>query len=184
MVYAFGVNLDVSMLDDVQKAKALLDRSHSGWSQLQAFAHDVKKSVSSDRELDFDQIVQVVEMIGERYVQWHSNDCRRVKEELVAKASHHEGRVQLSEVQPSHAIGRRSLFTESSEDLEKLGVLSDAAEQEPVVQLHRDRFKAKLIIPNYVNSQSMCLSTASFYTACCVNECESLLGKLEREVAA
>merc|ERR1719424_1971104 len=57
MVYAFGVNLDVSMLDDVQKAKALLDRSHSGWSQLQAFAHDVKKSVSSDRELVFDQIV-------------------------------------------------------------------------------------------------------------------------------
>ena len=66
---------------------------------------------------------KVVEKMGERYVQWHSNDCRRVKEELVAKPSHHEGRVHLSDVQPSHAIGRRSLFTEHSEDLEKLGAL-------------------------------------------------------------
>merc|ERR1719440_1032948 len=42
------------------------------------------------------------------------------------------------------------------------------------------RAEAQLIIPNYINSQSMCLSTASFYGACCINECEGLIAKIER----
>jgi len=168
MVYAFGVNLESSSFADLQKAKAHLQSSHSGWSQMQLFARGVKKTIASGRGMDFAEIVQLVEKIGEGYVQWQGKDCQRVKNELVAKPSHREGRVVLSEVQPSHASGRRTLFTESAEDLGKLGVLSEG----------------KLIIPNYINSQSMCLSTASFYTACCVNECDGLLAKLEREIAA
>jgi len=171
MVYAFGVNLDVSVLEDVRQAEAYLEKSHSSWPQLQAFAQEVKRSTWSAKELNFDEIVQVVRNMGERYVGHQGKDCARVKDELVQKPSHHQGRVLLSEVQPSSASGRRQLFTESPEVLQKFGVLSADAE-------------AKLIIPNYVNSQSMCLSTASFYAACCVNECEGLLGRLEREVRA
>jgi len=40
----------------------------------------------------------------------------------------------------------------------------------------------ELIIPNYVNSQSLCLSTASLFAVCCENECEGLLSSLERQV--
>jgi hypothetical protein len=58
--------------------------------------------------------------------------------------------------------------------LEKLGVLSKSS----------DGGHQELIISNYINSQSMCLSTASFYTACCMNECEGLLAMLEREAAS
>jgi len=111
--------------------------------------------------------------IGEGYAQWQGKDCARVKEELSAKPSHREGHVKLSEVGPVHTPGRRSLFTESSEDLTQFGALSSASGPD-----------AQMIIPNYINSQSMCLSTASFYAACCVNECEGLLAKLERQVAA
>jgi DNA-directed RNA polymerase subunit F len=174
MVHAFGLNLDVSVLADVQKAKEHLSKSHSGWSQLQAFARDVKQSAGLSGELDFDEIVRVATLILERYAQWQGKDCRRVKEELSSKPSHRDGRVPLSEVQPSYATGRRSLFTESEADLEKLGVLSKSSEGG----------HSELIISNYINSQSMCLSTASFYTACCMNECEGLLATLEREAAA
>jgi len=172
MVYAFGLNLDVSVLEDVQKARAQLERWHSGWPQLQSLARNIR-SASFARELSFPEIVQVVEKIQEGYAQWQGKDCLRVKEELMAKPSHRDGHVQLSEVSSSHAMGRRSLFTESAEELEKLGVLSTASDT-----------GSQLIISNYVNSQSMCLSTASFYTACCINECEGLLARLEREVAA
>jgi hypothetical protein len=41
MVYALGLNLDHSMADDVQRAKAHLQHSHSGWLELQAFAQGV-----------------------------------------------------------------------------------------------------------------------------------------------
>jgi len=171
MVFAFGINLDVSILADVQKAKAHLEKSHSGWPQLQSFAKEVKQGASVGRELDFAGIVQLVEKISQGYAKWQGKDCKRVKDELTAKPSYQEGRVQLSEVKASHAAGGRSLFMESFQDFEKLGVLSEGSEAE-----------ARLIIPNYVNSQSMCLSTASMYTVCCVNECDGLLSSLEREV--
>merc|ERR1740117_520068 len=147
MVYIFGLNLDVSVADDVWLARSYLENSHTAWPQL-----------------------QVIETIGQKYVDWQGKDCTRVKEELASKPSYHQGRVRLSEVQPSRASGRRDLFTQNITDLRKLGVLSGASGAEE-----------ELIIANYVNSQSMCLSTASFYAACCVNECEGLLAKLERE---
>jgi hypothetical protein len=174
MIHAFGLNLDVSVIQDVEKAKEHLSKSHSGWAALQTFVRDVKQQVGRGSELSFDEIVQVAAKILEGYAQWQGQDCRRVKEELSAKPSHHDGRVHFSEVQPSHAAGRRSLFTESEADLEKFGVLSKAPESA----------QTELIISNYINSQNMCLSTASYYTACCVNECEGLLARLEREVAA
>jgi hypothetical protein len=173
MVYAFGLNLDASVLDDVQKAKAHLDRSHAAWPQLRAFAQEVKNSAMVSGELDFAEIVHLVLKIGEGYAQWQGKDCARVKEELVAKPSQREGQVLLSEVTPSYATGRRSLLTDSSREMQMLGALSTASDE-----------PARLIIPNYVNSQSMCLSTTSFYMACCPNECQGILATLERSVAA
>jgi DNA-directed RNA polymerase subunit F len=174
MVYAFGLNLDTSNLQDVLRAKAHLEEAHSGWPQLKAFAQEVKKSVAVSGEMEFVDILTVVLELGERYAQWQGKDCTRVKEELMARPSHIEGRVLLADVAPSHALGRRSLLTENAGIMEKLGVLSDSS----------DAAAQQLIIANYVNSQSMCLSTASFYAACCINECEAFLAKLERAVAA
>jgi len=175
MVFAFGINLDVSIVEDVQKARTFLQSSHSAWPQLQSFAKEVKQSASASGALDFEEIVQLVEKISEGYAQWQGKDCLRAKEELMSKPSYREGRVGniLSEVEASHTIGRRSLFTENVEELEKLGVLNTVSGGAP-----------EIIIPNYVNSQSMCLSTASLFTVCCVNECDDLLGRLEREVAS
>jgi hypothetical protein len=175
MVHAFGLNLDVSTIADVKKAKAHLERSHSGWSQLQAFAMGALKSNAAKGQatLNFQEIVQVAKKIGEQYVQWQNKDCMRAKKELATLPSHREGLVDLSEIQPSRTTGGRDLFTESREDLERLGVLGEGASKDE-----------KLIIPNYINSQSMCLSTASFYQACCMNECESILSVIERSIAA
>lgn len=172
MVYAFGINLDVSMLRDVQNAKVHLEKSHSGWPKLRLFADQVKDRTSLGSELDFAQIVQVAEKISERYAQYQGQDCRRAKDVLTAKPSHSDGRVKLAEVEASHARGSRSLFTEDREDLERLGVLSEGGVES----------ESQLIISNYVNSQAMCLSTASLYTVCCTNECNSLLEGLERDV--
>lgn len=173
MVFAFGINLDVSMLADVQKAKEHLEKTHSGWPQLQSFAAEVRKQSSCmSVQLDFNQIVQLTEKIADSYSQWQGQDCARVKDELVAKPSHREGRVQFSEVTSSESPGRRSLLTENFEELSKLGVIDGGSQA-----------SATLIIPNYVNSQSMCLSTASMYNVCCMNECDSLLGSIEREAA-
>merc|ERR1719446_501332 len=36
------------------------------------------------------------------------------------------------------------------------------------------------MIPNYLNAASNCVATSRYYSICCVDECESLLGKIER----
>merc|ERR1719203_867839 len=41
-----------------------------------------------------------------------------------------------------------------------------------------------VVIPNYIQSQSNCLAGSSFYSVCCLDVCEGLLGSLEREIRA
>merc|ERR1719324_593586 len=147
MVYAFGLNLDTSNLKDMQKAKAHLESSHSGWPQLQAFAQDVKNRVHSGRDFNFAMLLHLAEEIGRSYSQWQGRDCRRAKDELSVKTSYRDGRVQYSQFQPNHTPGRRSVFTDSADQLQKMGVFASGSDTEKQV-----------LIPNYINSQSMCLS--------------------------
>merc|ERR1719510_1326020 len=39
-----------------------------------------------------------------------------------------------------------------------------------------------VVIPNYMQSQSNCLAGSSFYSVCCFDECEGLLGHVEEAV--
>jgi hypothetical protein len=40
------------------------------------------------------------------------------------------------------------------------------------------------MIANYVSSPSNCIASSSFYSVCCMDECESLIGHIENEIAA
>jgi len=41
-----------------------------------------------------------------------------------------------------------------------------------------------VIVPNYVMGRMNCLESSGIYSLCCRNECEDLLGKLERDIGA
>merc|ERR1740138_1498619 len=38
------------------------------------------------------------------------------------------------------------------------------------------------MIPNYINSPTNCVASTSFYSVCCIDECEGLLGHLEEHM--
>lgn len=171
MVYAFGSNLEVSTQKDMAASKQYLDTHHQGWREMQTFVRGVRDT-SRAGALDFDGVLALVQDVANQYGRWQGRDCKKAKEELVALPGHQAGRVPLSDVKPSVDQRHRSLFTETPDYLRKLGVLSGAAEQ------------AQLIVPNYLLSQTMCLTTASYYTVCCTNECDGLLGHLEGRLAA
>ena len=42
----------------------------------------------------------------------------------------------------------------------------------------------QVVIANYVQAPSNCLEVSSFYSVCCLKECDSLLGVIEREIQA
>merc|ERR1719436_1348988 len=64
-------------------------------------------------------------------------------------------------------------FVETREFLRDSGILDETDPKRPSV-----------IIPNYVNSAVNCVAESKFFKVCCINECEPLLGSLERHVAA
>jgi len=178
MVYAFGFNLEVSTFEDMKKARHHLETKHSIWPHMRSLADDLKQKVVHMRGSDginFDGILQIATDFTEQYSQFHSRDCKRAQEKLMAMPSRKGSSVAMKDVRETHDSGYRPLFTETMEDLNSLGVLDYAS--------GLNAGEKRLIIPNYIHSQSMCLSTVSFYSVCCPNECESLLRILESEFA-
>lgn len=64
-------------------------------------------------------------------------------------------------------------FDESIEFLRQLGAVDESNPAQPSV-----------LIPNYVNARTNCLTTTSFYSVCCIDECERLLARLESVIGA
>lgn len=120
----------------------------------------------------FQMATQVVEEIGERYGHWQDAECRDLKRLLSKHERKGTGRVPLKDFYGA-ALSGNWQFSESVEYLEELGALDTS-----------DPNNLAVLIPNYVNSQSNCVASSSIYSVCCINECEALLGHLERKVAA
>jgi len=62
-------------------------------------------------------------------------------------------------------------FSESVQYLRHIGALDESNPK-----------RISVVIPNYIQSQSNCLAGSSFYSVCCFDECEGLLGHVEQEV--
>jgi len=80
------------------------------------------------------------------------------------------GRVRLSDFYKPATQGQWQ-FQESVAYLRELGALDES-----------DARKPRVIIANYISSPSNCIASSAFYSVCCMDECEGLLGYLEREV--
>lgn len=123
-------------------------------------------------DVTFERSVSKVREIGRRFGSFQKLECSSLKSALMDLEVSGSGRVALSEF---YRVGLRGdwQFNENSEYLRSLGALDDSDASRPYV-----------LIPNYLQSQTNCLSTSGFYSVCCSNECEGLLGHLELAIAA
>ena len=64
---------------------------------------------------------------------------------------------------------RLLLFQENPDYLKELGVLDDGDQ---------------VIVPNFVGPHTNCIASSSLYSVCRIDACESVMGQLEREIAA
>eukprot|EP00408_Alexandrium_pacificum_P031135 CAMPEP_0171291858 /NCGR_PEP_ID=MMETSP0790-20130122/71863_1 /TAXON_ID=2925 /ORGANISM="Alexandrium catenella, Strain OF101" /LENGTH=535 /DNA_ID=CAMNT_0011761583 /DNA_START=98 /DNA_END=1707 /DNA_ORIENTATION=+ len=180
-IFLMGVNTTGSSVDipSIVKQKRQMDKVYPSWPESQQFTREVQKEVVtasaadasfSGGSLSFNATSRVVEEIMERYGRWQDAECKSLKSALMALEDQGSGRVLLKDFYGS-AQGGTWQFTESVAYLKSLGALDDASEQ-----------RQSVVIPNYINSHSNCLASSSIYSVCCLNECEPLLGHLEREV--
>jgi len=68
---------------------------------------------------------------------------------------------------------REYQFTESIEYLREISAIDDSWQREPRVR-----------IANYVAGPSNCIASSSYYSVCCLNECDALLSELEGSIRA
>merc|ERR1719440_2241274 len=116
----------------------------------------------------------MVEEVGDRYGRWQDYECRAIKDMLVDvedPSAGGAGRVRLADFYDQYLNHGRWQFTESVEYLRLLGALDESNPE-----------NLRLIIANYVNGPSNCVASSSYYSVCCVNECDELLGHLESKI--
>lgn len=152
------------------------------WGETQNFVHEVynntvKTMPHSASQLDFMDLSRVAEAVGEQFGSFfHNNVCMQMKDKLMKLEYRKSGRVKLSDFY-KRAVDESSegfwQFQESATYLKEIGALENNTQDEPSV-----------MIANYMTAPSNCIAYSGFYSICCKNECEDLLGSLERLLGA
>jgi len=149
---------------------------YPGWSETSTFARDVREEFVHAKRigdvLSFENMTAVVEEVGERFGRFQDSECRAMKSRLISLGDQGVGRVKLADFYRAALIDNSFEFQESSDYLRQLGALDESNPTMPSV-----------IIPNYITSQTNCIASSSLYSVCCLDECEVLLGHVERELA-
>jgi hypothetical protein len=181
MGYILGESLDNTSLEEVLEIKAEMPETFASWGATKEFVRTVRKNVTasegnaeqhSSGTFDFSLIARVAERVGEQFGSFQDHECRHIKASLRSLEDGQSGRVRLSEFWKPSPDGSWH-FEESFNYLRQLGALDESDSAHPHV-----------LIANYITSHSNCIASSSFYSVCCKDECEDLLGHLEGQIAA
>merc|ERR1719222_1369882 len=154
----------------------MIDILYPSWDQTQQFIKEVKERILQNRDhMYFGDVSRVVEEVGDLYGQWQDQECRALKDLLVTfedKGPMGAGRVMLADFYRKALYENEWRLGESVETLRQMGAIDET-----------DTANLRVIIPNYINSPGNCLSGSSYYSVCCIDECEGLLVNLEDQFA-
>jgi len=128
------------------------------------------------KTLSMQDVVQLVQETVEGMGTWQDDDCKAMKKNLMHLDPEGDGRVPLDLVydQPmaADAHGEQVFrFSESQDYLRNVGALDEYMPSEPQV-----------LISNYLLGPANCYRLTALYTYCCLNECDAVLGEVERSV--
>jgi hypothetical protein len=179
--YILGEDLSKMTSEEALEAKNEMPEVFMAWNATREFVRSVRQNITrfessaeqqSSGALDFSLVARVAERVGEQFGRFQDHECRQIKASLLELEEAGTGRVRLSDFWKP-ALGGAWQFSESLSYLRQLGVLDESDAKHP-----------RVIIANYVSSPSNCIASSSFYSVCCIDECEGLLSHLERYVAA
>jgi len=182
VMYLLGDSMEGIRREDLVSAeKDIIDmypawRSVKMWSkdldQTLAFTQKSRRNPFIGDEVSFQQSTHMVQELGRHFGSFQKMECGSLKGALMEMELGGSGRVPLADF---YQVGLQEdwQFNENVDYLRSLGALDESDPQRP-----------SIFIPNYLHSQTNCLSTSGFYSVCCTNECEGLLGHLEHTLAA
>jgi len=163
----------VEVLESLSKFK-----TNPYWAPTRKWLREVRREVVVALPADAEKnsaasVVRQLEEASYRYGRYADQECIDLKTDLMQHEGRTPGHVPLSRFYGAALRNGSWQFSESQAFLKQAGALDDSESQTPNV-----------IIPNWIGLPSNCVAGSKFYSVCCINECEALLGQLERHVAA
>jgi len=173
----FVLNTNMSSIsgDKLRRQTRAMPRYYPTWSRARPFFQDVQnKQMVGSRTAGFAVISNIVREIVDTFGKFHGKQCQGLKaqlQELERKGS--SGCVRLPDFyEKGLKADSNWLMVESPEYLRHIGVLDETNIRNP-----------RLLSANYINSPTNCLQPTGYYLVCCHNECDDILGMLEKRLA-
>lgn len=120
----------------------------------------------------FDHVAGAASEASKEFAQWQNNMCQNTFDHLLEIQDGQTGRVRLVDFYNAALHKGRYQFTETINYLRQLGTLDESDETNP-----------RVIIPNYLLGRSNCVARTSYYSVCCLDDCELLFSALERSLS-
>jgi len=172
-IYVTGLDASATSEANMKRYVTNIRKIYPGWEHTVKFLEHLQNEVVGNRSVyESSDITHVVEEAGERFGRFQNQECLDLKKTLVAlEESSGSGRVRLSDFYGSALNAGQWQFSESVEYLRQLGALDES-----------DSSNLRVMIPNYLNAPSNCIASSAYYGVCCIDECEEMLGHVEKEV--
>jgi hypothetical protein len=168
-----GKNLTSLNLRQIKMLTSKMHEIFTGWTGAKQFVDRIRGNITvHDSRSDFATLVKVVEVIGEEYGSFQNIECQELKSTLMKIEDRGTGRVRLADFYKP-ALDGAWQFQESQGYLRQIGALDESNPR-----------SISVIIPNYLHSQTNCIASSGFYSVCCKDECEDLMGHLEGRLAS
>jgi hypothetical protein len=177
MAHILGENLTNLTLFDARSLNADMPQLFLGWQDTQKFVRRIRANITQNTDgtkpvFDFSSLAKVVKSVGEEFGSFQDMECRQLKDALTSVEFAGSGRVKLSEFYKPSANGAWQ-FQESVPYLRQLGALDES-----------DPNAMSVVMVNYLHSQTNCIASSGYYSVCCKDECEGLIGQLEEKLQA
>jgi len=175
MAYILGHDLKNMTLAQAKDLCAQMPQLYLAWNDTREFMRGVRHNITAltpKHEIDFGTLANVAQTAGEHFGSFQDAECHEMKAKLVAMEDRGSGRVRLADFYKPALKGAWQ-FQESVGYLRQLGLLDEVDPANP-----------RVIIVNYLVAKSNCIADSSFYSVCCMNECEALMGRIEEHIAA
>jgi len=156
-----------------QFAKSMPD-GYPFWKEVQKYVRNARIEIlGTGGKHSLIDISGVLVHIGERFGKWQNSECHVMKKQLIDLETGEKGCVQLSSFYKRTVAsgGQDWQFSESMEYLKDNGII-DAS----------DPNNMKVMVANYMYAQGNCIASSHYYSVCCIDECQSLFGHIERQV--
>lgn len=172
-LYIMGQDATSMTKEQVATVYSQMNDAYPGWEDTRSFARKIREDAFGTNSLTFNETVGVLIEMGEKYGRWQQRECVAMKKQLMDLEDQKDGCVPVSHFYKPFLTKGRWQFSESSDYLRNLGALDDS-----------DSENLRVMIPNYLDGASNCVASSSYYSVCCINECEEILGRLEHQVQA